>query len=463
MAARFAVTTCTLIGLYALWTAYFTYDNLRDELTAFMRHEASELALNIAETDGSPESIARCVRNIALVTRQHPCAFRVRDASGDLVAEAGPRHILGRVEQPIAVSDPWRARLFSDKIAVHAETLGGRRGTVEIIVGPQAMVEAFREYALFAFFAFLVSVVLAGLSGWFTAHRGLRGLREVVSHAHDVQAPLDAAPIGIAQDAPREVREVASAMNEMLERIQTGLRRMQTFTAGLAHELRSPLQNLIGETEVNLLRERTAGEYQHLLRSNLEDLQELSDAVDNLVTYCRTCEAPERDLHSEQFDLAREVELRLARERRTTERQGVDVRVESAGHTRLTADREGCLRVVRNLVGNAIAWSPRDSVVRVRIEGHDDSVILEVTDQGPGVSAELGERIFEPFVTGRQAAGKRGSYGLGLAICRSVMEQHRGTLAFENLPEGGARFVATFPRDPGTQRPEPGKRAFALS
>ena len=126
------------------------------------------------------------------------------------------------------------------------------------------------------------------------------------------------------------------------------------------------------------------------------------------------------------------------------------------------ADREACLRVLRNLVGNALHWSPPDSTVTVAIESEPSLVRVRVEDQGPGVPESLGQRAFEPFVTGRNRRETRGGYGLGLAICRSIVDDHTGTLRYENRMEGGARFIAEFPRD-GGQRAETKSEGSAFS
>jgi len=267
----------------------------------------------------------------------------------------------------------------------------------------------------------------------------------MVQQAGEVRGP--GAGVTLQLDgAPREVAAVGEALNALIQRLDDGLREMRTFTASLAHELRSPVQTLMGETEVALLRERDAAEYQDLLRSNLDDLSDLSLAIDNIVAYCRQAEPTQPDVRPESFDIAEEGRLRLDREQRRAQRQGVQLAIHSEGDTRLHADREGCLRVLRNLVDNAVEWSPPGSHVQLNILGDDDTLVLEVVDEGPGVAPELRERIFEPFVTGGARPSRRAGYGLGLVICRSVVEAHGGTLDFECPETGGSVFRAVFPR-----------------
>jgi two-component system heavy metal sensor histidine kinase CusS len=447
MALTFALTTSAIVAIYGLWSTYIVLDTTRNDLRAFIEHELEELALSIERSSGSPEEIQRCVDDIATVTEEPGCRFRVRAGDGSLIADAGAEHLAHVVPEAIRPNESWRRWFFERRVAVGARRLAGEPGrpVVEVIVDAQRAVAAIHSYLGSALFIFLGSVGLAALAGWWTAHRGLRSLREVVDQARDVSSPAEAPSI-LLHGAPVEVREVGEAMNAMLARIRTGIEEMRTFTASLAHELRSPLQNLIGETEVMLLAERPAEAYQRLLRSNLEDLYDLSDAVDNIVAWCRTAEPDRPPLQAESFDLAEEAELRLGRERRTAQRAGVELVVDVEGDTRLDADREAVLRVVRNLVGNALAWSAPGTTVDVDFIGDERGVRVEVADRGPGVPEALGERIFEPFVSGPPREGRRGGYGLGLAICRSVMRDHGGTLQHEAREGGGTRFTAFFPR-----------------
>jgi len=335
-----------------------------------------------------------------------PFAFaELLAGSGQVIAQSGDGRLLALVPDAIPLGDSWRSRLLSDSVAIESKRHG--RYQLEIVADATEEVDRIIEFSETAVGFFLAAALLTGLTGWFTTHRGRRSLREVAAQAGGFGSAADVGPI-VLDGAPDEVRVVGHALDDMLMRLQEKLNDMRAFAAGLAHELRSPLQNLIGETEVTLMSLRSPEEYRTVLRSNLEDLDELTDAVDNLVTFCRTSEPTRSDLQVETFDLAREAELRLERERRIAERKGIRVELVSEGDARLEADRESVLRVLRNLVANAIVWSSADSHVHVNIQGRENDVRLVVEDEGPGVTADLGDRIYEPFVTGRTKQGKRG-------------------------------------------------------
>ncbi|MHC4845241.1 MAG: sensor histidine kinase [Planctomycetota bacterium] len=444
MALRFALTTSALLALYGLLSGYFVYDMMRDDMKLLVEHELEELSLGIRQSDRTPEAVRREVENIVMVSPDG-ASFWVRDGRGAVVAAAAGEDGRPDLPGPVDPDTDWSEYLLSDRLAVGAERVEGTDLTVVFSMNASDGLSELRRYGLSSLAAFLLAVALAGLTGWIAVTRGLRSLREVVSQAGAIDPVAGGAVIRL-EGAPREVRDVGTALNEMLKRIDVGLERMRTFTAGLAHELRSPLQNLIGETEVTLLSPRPVEDYRSVLQSNLADLQDLSDAVDNLIAYCRTAEPESRDRKHETFDLATKARVRLERETLTAARKGIRLEITTDGDARLDADREAVMRVLRNLVNNAINCSPGGTAIQVEIHGSNEHVRLEVADQGSGVPASLGERIFEPFVRGESRVGVRSGYGLGLAICRSVMTEHRGTLRFEGRPEGGTRFIAEFPR-----------------
>ena len=447
LALRFALMTSALLMLYGLGSAYTLYAALHDEVQGFFDHELPEFALNIGRSDGSASELQRICDDASHIGEALPCAYRVLDGQGQVLARSGDEGLLDAPAHPDVGPNRSLRWVFGSPIFVRRVAVPGSALFVELVVDARDSQSALYKYLVSAGSTLLLFVALAALTAWITAWRGLRGLRELIEQARAIHVPERGAALRL-HGAPRELRALGLELNAMLERIEAGLSSMKTFTAGLAHELRSPLQNLLGETEVALLSERSPREYAQLLRSNLDDLHALSDAVDNLIAWCRSSDPKQTRGALETFDFAEEARLRLERERRTAERGRMALQVSSSGDTYLVADREGSLRVLRNLVSNAIAASPEGATIDVRIEGDAGGVALIVEDRGTGIPGELAPRIFEPFVSGRPRKGERGGYGLGLAICRTIMQQHGGSLAFESRTGGGTRFLARFPRPP---------------
>jgi signal transduction histidine kinase len=273
-----------------------------------------------------------------------------------------------------------------------------------------------------------------------------RMLRAVAQRARSVREPTSATVELEDDDPPDEIRDVVEALRQLFSTVRAESERNRIFYASMAHELRSPIQNLVGETEVALFKTRESADYRRVLESNLDELRDLGDAIDNLVTICSERRPVDGNSDLEDFDLLDEARIRLGRERSQAERRGVELAVEGQGDLSVRGDREGLLRAVRNLAANAIQWSPAGSTVEVRLVGLDDAIEVTVDDAGPGVPLELREEIFRPFVRGPSLNGQRIGYGLGLAIVRSAVDSQGGTIEVGSAPQGGARFHVVLPR-----------------
>jgi len=441
----FSVTTCLLLGIQTVGSCYFVFDTLRDELGMLIEHEATEFRLALEDVERSPGAAVEVTRRLAASFGEPDAAFRVRTTWGEVVAAAGDEALLARDWTPVDVGERAPRDPFTwDRLGATLPTADGAL-LMDVVIEGRAQQRRLREFLGVATLGFLVMAVLSGLAGWFVAARGMRWLRAVVSQARLIDLPAGSTSIRL-DDPPEEMGELAAALNAMLERIDTRLREMRTFTAGLAHELRSPLQNLVGETEVALMAPRPRDEYVRLLRSNLEELQDLSSAVGNLVTFCRTSEPRPREPVLQPFDARDEAVLVLDGQARHAERLGVTLDLRASGDTAWLGDRESYLRVLRNLVDNATSCSPHGGTVAVVLRGDEHALSLVVEDEGPGVPEALRERIYDPFVTGRAREGRRGGYGLGLAICRTLVGEAGGTIRHEAREGGGTRFVVELPR-----------------
>lgn len=301
-----------------------------------------------------------------------------------------------------------------------------------------------RLFLLSALLLIFASMVVVLVYSRFFFARVSRLLGQVATRAREVRSIEE--PLGIeVENAPIEIAAIAEALSEMLEKVRRETDQARIFTAGLAHELRSPVQNLVGETEVALLRPREASVYRKVLASNLEELRSLGDAVDNLVTICSAGEVG-RAHPRELINLGEEAQIRLARERTQGQRHEVELELSVEGDTRIWCDREALLRAIRNLVANAIQWSPPKSKVVALVRGLPQEIEVVVEDAGPGIPPELHLRIFEPFFRGPQAAGRRIGYGLGLALTRMAVDEHAGRIEVGESKLGGARFRVVLPR-----------------
>ena len=248
--------------------------------------------------------------------------------------------------------------------------------------------------------------------------------------------------------APLEIRAVVQAIETTLRQTRGEVERAQVLAAGLAHDLRAPVQSLLTSTQVSLLEPPAQTDVRLLLEEHLSELRVLARTIDNLVAWGspRLADVEVRGEPRVTLDLGSELEARLKAEEEEAARRGVFLDMQRSGDLSLTCDPGALILAVRNLVGNAIVWSPDGGNVLVRLTGFEREVEIGVEDEGPGVPEPERERVFQPFVRGATAPGRRAGYGLGLAIVAYVAERHAGSVHVEDSASGGARFVLRVPR-----------------
>lgn len=377
-------------------------------------------------------------------SQPYPVAWRVWKVDwGRVVHEAGHAELLTE-------ADP---RLSNAAYTLRLE--GGRRTRTELLSRGYAVgvvldgserIAVLRRYETFAATLLLVAALITLGLGVYMILRMSLMLRKVAQRARSVREPTSDTVEIEDDDAPEEIRDVVGALRQLFATVRAESERNRVFYASMAHELRSPIQNLVGETEVALFGKRDSADYRRVLESNLDELRDLGDAIDNLVTICSERRPLSADSDLEDFDLLDEARIRLGREKSQAERRGVELALEGQGDLAVRGDREGLLRALRNLAANAIQWSPAGSTVSVRLVGQERTIELTVEDAGPGVPPELREEIFRPFVRGPTLNGQRIGYGLGLAIVRSAVDAQGGTIEVGTSEQGGARFHVVLPR-----------------
>ena len=425
------------IGLVSTW---WLGQGALDQLASLAQEEVHEFKVLFVTSDQSADKARSIAGDLDSEHADVGLGWRLTRAdAAPLVID--PHGLLSYLEGlDLPEDDPLH--LERGVVACASTTNDGTR--VEVVLDGLAMIDRLRGFEWALVGLVLGALVLGFGVGEFASRRiatMLAGVASAVRAQQDAESPLEVK----LEHPPEEVREVAEELQRMLGRIHAENENARVMTAGLAHELRAPIQNLIGETEVCLMSEREASEYADVLGEQLGSLHELADAVDNLLALCRTGRVAE-PAGSEHFDLTNEIELRSGRWRRSAERAGVDLRIELGCGLALDGDREAILRAVRNLVANALSVSPTGAAVEVGLRGDESSVELTVQDRGPGIPEEELGRVFEPFYRGAAAVGRRAGYGLGLALVRTAVDAHGGTVEIEAREGGGTRFRLRLPR-----------------
>lgn len=289
-----------------------------------------------------------------------------------------------------------------------------------------------------------LSALATALLGAWAARSGLRPLRRMSTIASGVSAHSLNARLP-EESMPSELAEMAHSFNEMLGRLDDAFQRLSAFSADIAHELRTPLSNLLTHTQVTLTRPRPIEEYREALHSNLEELQWMAQLVNDMLYLAKADHGllmPKR----EALDLAAEADVLL--EFFAPLAEDVRVTLSRVGSGHLEGDRSMLRRALSNLLDNALRFTPADGEVRVKIIDQPKGLSLTVENSGDGISKELLPRLFDRFyrVDPARHEGSSEHAGLGLAITQSIVRAHGGTIHCES-ENGWTRFVIELPKE----------------
>ena len=250
-------------------------------------------------------------------------------------------------------------------------------------------------------------------------------------------------PVGKQDDA---LDQMSAALNEVLDRIESGVSAQRQFAADASHELRTPLAVMSTNLEVARRKPRDVRHWEKVADDVLAELRRMNLLVDKLLVLARTGEA---GLHHAPTDLRALAEIGVDRAQNLAKERGVHVELAAGPEVKAELDADAVAIVIDNLLRNAIDHTPKGERIVVRVE---PGPRLLVEDRGPGVPADQRERIFQPFARGTQRQADRAvgtGVGLGLAICKRIVAGHHGSIAVEDREGGGSRFVVTLPAATG--------------
>ncbi|SEP37517.1 heavy metal sensor histidine kinase [Pseudomonas sp. Snoq117.2] len=296
----------------------------------------------------------------------------------------------------------------------------------------------------------IASTVLSAALGWLVAKNGLRPVAQVTQTAASMSAGSLKQRIPL-EPVPDELRELITAFNSMLGRLDDSFMRLSNFSADIAHELRTPISNLRTHTEVILAKKRDSDVYEENLTSNLEELNRLSGIIDGMLFLAKSDNGlvvPEPvELHLEKV-----ISKLFGYYEFLAEDKGIQLR--ASGSALIFADSVMIDRVVSNLLSNALRYTPPGETIEVIIQDYDERVEVRVENPGPVIAPEHLNRIFDRFYRADPARREgAGNAGLGLSIARSLMQAHGGAISCIS-EEDRTAFILTFLRHADRSQPE---------
>ena len=317
--------------------------------------------------------------------------------------------------------------------------------TLQIAVDVSQKETLLARYRLWFWVVLLATFIIFPLVGYQIARQGIRPVEEMATTARHISSTNLRERIH-PEGYPFELASLASTFNQMLDRLEESFERISRFSADIAHDLRTPVNNIRGEAEVALARARTVDEYRDVLESSLEEAVRLSELIGDLLFLART-ESPLTELNRESVNI---FEL-LTTVRDYYEASATDAAVslvvnDDSGPLNAQLDRSLMLRAVSNLVSNAIAHTPAGGTVTLAATSEGAAIRIEVSDTGIGIPADALPRVFDRFFRVDPSRSKiSGSTGLGLAIVQGILTLHGGGTEIASQFGRGTRVTLRIP------------------
>jgi heavy metal sensor kinase len=308
-----------------------------------------------------------------------------------------------------------------------------------------------RDFTLNYLILVPIVIFLSGLLGWFLAGKALDPVNSVaetaqrITHSNlDMQIPV--------RQAGDELDRLIEAFNHMMTRLDHSFEQIRQFSTDVSHELRTPLTVVRGQLEVALFTAQNVDQYREAMAEALEGVDRLSNIVRALLMLSQA-ESGQLVLQKTHLDLAEVARDLVDQHQIPAEAQGVRLSAELPEPCMIYADRIQIERMLSNLLGNAIKYTPAGGAVTVKLHCEDDQVKLIVEDTGVGIAPDHLPHIFDRFYRVPSADPEKG-LGLGLSFVAWIVKAHGGTIDVQSELQKGTRFIVTLPAEQFVAAPQ---------
>jgi two-component system heavy metal sensor histidine kinase CusS len=320
---------------------------------------------------------------------------------------------------------------------------GGRQWIIQAALDVSHEASILRRYRIRVEMVLWGGIFICGALGFWIARRSMRPMRMITRtlrrvHATKLDERLDATQL------PQELTVFAASFNDMLDRLEDSFNRLNRFSTDLAHELRTPINNLRGEAEVALSKARTAEEYRQIIESSIEEYEHLSHMIESLLFIAK---AESTDIAIQRAEFSAEKETLAVLDYYDAYIDEKKITISLNGSAVLHADPVLFRRIMTNVLSNAFRYTPAGGRVTISMwQSSLEETTITITDTGVGIAAEDIDHIFSRFYRGKAAKKLVSSgTGLGLAIVKSIMDLHGGRIKIASTPAAGTTVTLTFP------------------
>lgn len=348
------------------------------------------------------------------------------------------------VDRPPPPPELPEAMRFENRGDYREATVRGPRDSFIVVGRSVARERAELQTFLWQLCAVGAGVLAVGLAGgWFLASRIVKPIASMSATASSISAKHLSERIETSE-VDTELAQLADVLNKMFARLEGAFDRQQQFTADASHELRTPIAILRSHAELALSKPRTPDEYRQTLETCLRAANRMNALVQGLLTLARL-DGANNDPSYRPVALAPLVNECATMFKPLADQKKIRLTAEVVP-VNVAGDADQLVQVLTNLVHNAIQHTPAGGAITIRLSRERDAAVLSVSDTGPGIPPEHRVHIFERFYrVDKSRARASGGVGLGLAICKSIIDAHRGTIGFDSETGRGATFWVRLP------------------
>ncbi|WP_397601002.1 heavy metal sensor histidine kinase [Silvanigrella sp.] len=247
------------------------------------------------------------------------------------------------------------------------------------------------------------------------------------------------------QWVPRDLVIIKNSFNSILNKLEESFQRLSQFSEDIAHELRTPVNNLKGEIEVSLQRKRSNKEYEEILESNLEECFRITEIIDSLTFLART-EKKDIIIQRTHFNLFQELNKLIELYESFAFEKNIMLTIECPNEWDVNLDKILFTRIISNLISNAIQYNKKNGKVHIKVEGNNHDLKITVSDTGIGIDKKHISFIFDRlYRVNNIRSSNQKNLGLGLSMVKNMILLHDGSINIESNLGEGTFFILYFP------------------